>query len=351
MSKIKHFISRFFVLLLLNSNTFAAQLPAEQELIFDDSPLAEDLYLPDWFSLSFLDLKDSLDEALKDGKKGFIIYFGRKDCAYCKLLLENNWGDPVIAKYTQQHFNVIAIDVRGDRNVVDFNGRTWNEKSYSAHMRTNFTPTLHFYNARGQLALKLPGYRPKYQFRASLEYVADAHYNSQTFRQYLARAESALNFGSEELNESDYFMSPPYNLARNRPLANNEKRNPLIVLFEHVKCHACDVLHGDTFSNPEVTAQLNELDIVQLNTSEDTPVITPSGERTTAREWAEKLNLTFAPSMLFFDEQGREILRVESVIRFNRLNNVLRYVIGEEHKKFPTFQAWLHHLRSQREVK
>lgn len=333
--------------LYLSSFNAIAQQHSDSDLTFDDSPLADALDLPDWFNLSFLDLKDSLEEALRDGKKGMIIYFGRKDCAYCKSLLENNWGDPAIIKYTQQNFNVIAIDVRGDRTVTDFNGSTWNEKSFSSHLKTNFTPTLFFFNSKGQLALKLPGYRPKYQFRASLEYVADAHYKKETFRQYLARAEAALSFGSEELNDNDFFIPAPFNLSRSRTTTGSDKVNPLMVLFEHPRCHACDVLHGDTLSNPEVSTQLHELDVVQLDTSKDIPVTTPDGYNTTTKAWAEQLNLTFAPTIIFFDEYGKEILRVESVIRFFRLNNVLRYVIGKEYQKFPTFQAWLHHIRSQ----
>ena len=338
-----------FVLVLISLfslNAVAATKTSADNLVFDDYPLAEALNLPDWFSLSFLDLQDSLDEALKDGKKGLIIYFGRKDCAYCKSLLENNWGDPAIIKYTQQNFNVIAIDVRGDRVVTDFAGKTWTEKSYSANRRTNFTPTLLFFNAKGQQALKLPGYRPKYQFRASLEYVSDAHYKRESFRNYLARAETAMGFGSEELNENDAFISPPYNLDRSQAATQNKKASPLVVFFEHPRCHACDVLHGDILNTDEVAALLYKLDVVQLNSHEDTPVITPSGNRTTASQWANELNLTFAPSMIFFDNNGKEILRVESVIRFNRLNNVLRYIIGEEYRKFPTFQDWLHFMRS-----
>ncbi len=312
---------------------------------FDDLPLREELELPEWFNLSFLDLNDSLQEAIDDGKKGLIIYFGRKDCPYCKYQLEGNWGDPAIIKYTQKHFNVIAIDVKGDRTVTDFNGRNWSEKAYSAHRNTNFTPSLLFFNSNGQLALRLSGYRPKYQFRASLEYVADAHYNIEPFRRYLARAEAALGFGSEELNDLDYKLSPPYNLDRRKQFKGMQ-RKPLLVLFEHPRCHACDVLHGDTLSEPEVENQLQSLDIVQLNTFSDTKIITPSGVKTTASEWADQLNLTFAPALLFFDEQGNEILRVESVIRLYRLNNVLRYIAGEEYNRFPTFQSWLQHSRN-----
>jgi len=343
-----HFLIIIITLLVVSHASIAAVSTQNQstEIIFNDQPLKEDLHLPDWFTLSFLDLQDSLNEALKENKKGIIIYFGRKDCAYCKSLLETNWGDPAIEKFTRKNFNVIAIDVRGDRKVTDFNGTSWSEKDFSSLKRTNFTPSLLFYNHKGQLALKLPGYRPKYQFRAALEYVADAHYQREPFRQYLTRAESALSFGSEELNEHDSFLSPPYNLDRRFSKSKNASQKPLVVFFEHPKCHACDILHGDTLSKEEVNQQLQQLDVVQLNSMSDVPVITPSGRRTTAKKWADDLNITFAPSLIFFNESGKEILRVESVIRLYRLNNVLRYVIGKKYNDYPTFQAWLHDMRT-----
>jgi len=336
----------FILLLFFSYSTCIAKQETNDALIFDDYPLEEQLHLPEWFSLSFLDLQESLDEALKDGKKGIILYFGRKDCAYCKSLLEVNWGDPAIVRFTQEHFNVIAINVRGDRTVTDFNGKTWSEKSFAANKRTNFTPSLFFYNAKSQLALKLPGYRPKYQFRAALEYVADAHYHRESFRKYLNRAEAALSFGSEELNEHDSFLSPPYNLNRRKDPAKKQ-HNPLVIFFEHPRCHACDILHGDTLSKSEVTEKLSKIDVVQLNSMSETSIITPDGKHTTSKKWAEDLNLTFAPSLVFFDETGKEILRVESVIRFYRLNNVLHYVINKEYKNYPTLQTWLQDKRKR----
>ncbi|MBT8440695.1 MAG: thioredoxin, partial [Gammaproteobacteria bacterium] len=64
------------------------------------------------------------------------------------------------------------------------------------------------------------------------------------------------------------------------------------------------------------------------------------GERTTAREWANKLNIFYAPSMVFFDENGREIIRLDSVVRFFRLRNVLNYILSGAYKTQPNFQAW-----------
>jgi len=338
-----HFQLLAVILCLISAASYATQ--AEDDLMFNDSPLNESLDVPDWFSLSFLDLNESLEEARKDGKKGMIIYFGRKDCAYCKALLEGSWGDPTIREYTQKNFNVIAIDVRGARAVIDFNQRKWTEKTYATHRRMNFTPTLLFYTTSGQLALKLPGYRPKYQFRAALEYVADAHYLQESYRQYLARAESALSYGLEELNENELFTQDSTDLSR------LGKSKPLLVLFEHPRCHACDVLHGDTLDQIEVVDQLRNIDRVQINTYKDRDIITPAGKKTTTRQWADELNLTFAPSLVFFDTNGKEILRIESVVRFYRLSKVLHYISSKAYLEYPTFQNWLQHTAKSEPAK
>jgi thioredoxin-related protein len=73
---------------------------------------------------------------------------------------------------------------------------------------------------------------------------------------------------------------------------------------------------------------------------ENTPVITPRGQRTTARKWADQLGLFYSPTIIFFDERGREILRVDSVVQFYRLRSVLEYVISGAYHRYPTFQQW-----------
>ncbi len=43
---------------------------------------------------------------------------------------------------------------------------------------------------------------------------------------------------------------------------------------------------------------------------------------------------------MFFDEQGQEIIRVASVIRFYRLRKVLNYVLTGAYKEQPEFLFW-----------
>ena len=309
---------------------------ASNDISFDDRPLDEPLVLPSWFKLSFLEIQDDIKEAKEKKKKGLIIYFGQKYCPYCKAHIEKNWGQKDIIQYTQKNFDVIAINVKGQRPVVAANGKTYTEKTFSALKKTNFTPSILFYNNQGQEILRLRGYRPPYQFRAALEYVADEHYKKESFRNYMARAESALSYGKAELNKNDLFNSPPHLLDRSKVKAEQ----PLMVVFERKRCHSCDVLHGGPFIRPEIESQLLKLEAVQLDVNSEKMILTPDGEKLSTKKWAEQLNINYSPTILFFDEKGKEIIRIESVVWFYRLRNVLNYVLSGGYKKYPTFQLW-----------
>lgn len=329
---VKKIIALLFVYCLVTSTQAATHSDAG----FSDRPLEDALILPDWFKLSFLELASDIQEAKEKNKKGIIVYFGQEYCPYCKAHLENNWGQKDIIKYTQKFFDVIAINVKGQKPVVDLDGKTYTEKSFASHLHTDFTPSILFYNTEGKIVLRLRGYRPPYQFRAALEYVAGGHYTREPFRHYLARAESAMSYGREELNSNEAFNPPPYLLDRSKVAAER----PLMVVFERKRCHSCDILHGGPLAHPEIETQLLKMDAVQLDIYSDTPVITPGGEKTSAKKWAEKLDINYTPTMIFFDQKGKEIIRIDSVVWFYRLRNVMNYVLSGGYKKYPTFQLW-----------
>jgi len=66
------------------------------------------------------------------------------------------------------------------------------------------------------------------------------------------------------------------------------------------------------------------MDNIQLDIESHVPVITPQGQRLTARQWAEQLGLFFTPTILFFDEYGREIFRVSSIVELFQLEQLLQ---------------------------
>jgi thioredoxin-related protein len=308
----------------------------DDSLMFDDRPLEAPLEFPDWFKLSFLDLRDDIKEAKKGGKDGLMIYFGQKYCAYCRAFLEKDLTKEDVKTYIQKHFDVIGVDIHGQRMVTDFAGREMEENRFAVQENTNFTPSIIFYDRDGREALRLRGYYPPYRFRAALEYVADGHYRAESFREYLARADVPLVFEPGEMNHEAFFLPGPYMLDR----THRPGERPLAVFFEQGNCWACDVLHTSLLADPEIRERMSRFESVQLPFWENVPVVTPSGEHTTARKWAEELGLFYTPTLIIFDPNGREIIRVDSVVQFYRLRNVLDYVLSGGYREFPNFQDW-----------
>ena len=331
-----HWLLALSLLTLVDSVSAVAEREPNEAFEFDDFPLEELLEYPTWFKKSFLDLNEDLEEAVAAGKQGIIVYFGQKRCAYCKMLMDVNLKLSDVVNYTRQHFDVIPIDIWSPEELTDPQGNLMTQREYSISLGTNFTPSLVFYDKEGKIALRLRGYYPPYQFRAALEYVAGAHYKREPFAVYMARGDATQRFEKTDLNEQEFFSPPPHNLDRSRLRAER----PLVVFFEQGDCHACDVLHTQPLNQGSLHKLFHRFDNVQLDMHADTPVITPGGKPTTAREWAQDLGIFYAPSIIFFDEDGNEIIRVDSVVRFFRLRNVLNYVISKGYRSYPNFQNW-----------
>lgn len=340
MTGFPRFILRLLLwLALLPQSSGPAAMGTDPVYGFDDFPLREPLEYPSWFKKSLMDLPDDLAEAVAAGKRGIILYFGQARCAYCQKLLEVNFGLSDILTYTRRHFDLIPLDIWGLQSVTDLQGNHLSERELAMREHTNFTPSLIFYDREGKEVLRLRGYYPPYQLRAALEYVADGHYRTGGFPEYLARGEGSFAFEPGELNEEeDLFVPPPYNLDR----SHFPSERPLVVFFERGDCHACDVLHNEPLRDPAIRGLLQRFDNVQLDMGSDIPVVSPDGQRTTAKQWARALGLFYAPAILFFDEWGKEIIRVDSVVRFYRLRNVLNYINSKGYLTEPNYQRWRH---------
>ena len=141
---------------------------------------------PDWFKISVLDFRDDLSDVKTANKKFLILFIAQKDCGFCDIHMRKNWSDSQVVAYTRKHFEVLALDARGSRKIVDFYGKSVSEKQYAHSHGLQFTPTLVFVDVAGHEVFRLPGLRSKKQFYAALEYVADEHYKKYSFRRFLA---------------------------------------------------------------------------------------------------------------------------------------------------------------------
>ncbi len=311
---------------------------------FNDAPLEREIHHPEWFKESFLDLREDLQQAKAEGKQGIALYFGQEHCAYCKALMEINLTKPDIVKYLQDNYEIIPLDIWGSRMITMFDGSQISERNLSIRENTNFTPSIIFYDEVGDMAFRMRGYYPPYRFQAMLSYVVEDFYKFESFRDYLERAAPPPKFSQEDLNEHEQILKGPIILDR-RVIAGSK---PLAVIFEQKECHACDQLHSEPLNN-EVTQQwLAGFEIRQLDAWSDTPVMTPAGEKTSARDWAEKLGIHYSPTTVFFNEQGIEILRVDSVVKLYRMRSILGYILTKGYLKYDSFQQWRRYSGVQR---
>ena len=290
---------------------------------------------PEWFKQSFLDIGEDVGEAGEAGRR-VIVFFHQDGCPYCNALIEEAFSRKDVEDDVKAHFDVIAMNMWGDREVLSLEGRTFTEKTFSAALKVQFTPTLVFLGDRGEPVLRLNGYLPAPELRTAIDFVKDGHYRETTFREFsrAARASPAAAPRSA-MTPDPSFMPPPHVLAR------GPGAKPLAVFFEQPDCARCDALHRGPLAGEETRALLARFDAVRLDAWSETPVTTPSGERMTARAWADRLGVAYAPTIVFFDPRGAEVIRSEALFKTFHTQSMMDYVLSGAWREEPSFQRYV----------
>ncbi|MFN0317058.1 MAG: thioredoxin family protein, partial [Burkholderiales bacterium] len=272
--------------------------------------------IPPWFKETFLDFPEDVRDAAKSGKR-VMLYFGQDGCPYCNRLMETHFGQRDIARMTQRHFDAIALNLWGDRETVWMDGKTRTEKELGAHLKVQFTPVLLFLDERGSVVLRINGLYPLPKFRAALDYVALKKETSVKFSDWLAQASGPPETGV--LHEHPLFPSVTPKLDRSQRPAGK----PLAVFFEHRHCAECDELHAGPLKDPGALQLLEKFEIARIDIRATRKMVAPGGKAMTEAQFARSLNITFAPSIVFFDERGREVFRTEAYLRTFHIRGAL----------------------------
>jgi|GEM_PF-53985 len=291
---------------------------------------------PEWFKDSFLEFAEDIEEAAAEGKR-LAILFHQDGCPYCNLLVERNLAQHDIQQLMKDKFDVIAINMWGARELISVGGKAYTEREFSAALKVQYTPTILFFNEKGKLALRLNGYLKPAEFKRALSYVAQKQETKISYANYVAanRVETA----NSELNKQAFFDSASMDLS----LLKSGYDQPVAVFFEQTNCPNCDQLHQEILKDVETTEIVKQFRNVQLDMWSDTPIVTPEGVSTTAKTWANKLGINYAPSIVLFDKQGKEIIRVEAMFKTFHTQSVFDYVLSEAYREEPSFQTYISH--------
>ncbi len=287
---------------------------------------------PAWFKESFLDFNEDLKEAAANGKR-LLILFHQEGCPYCNLLVERNLSQKGIETFMQKHFEVIAINMWGDREIATIDDKHLTEKQFAEALKVQFTPTLVFLDEEGKQVLRLNGYMPPERFMLALQYGNGQGASGQSFRQFMHQRAPVKSTG--KLIAEDFFITGPINLQ------SLDQSRPFAVFFEQKDCPACKTLHEKILGDEETRKLVAGFNSIQLDMWGKTEMTLFDGKKISARDWARKLGIHYAPTIVLFNPEGSEIIRSEAMFKTFHAQSIFDYVLSGAYKSQPNFQRFL----------
>lgn len=283
--------------------------------------------MPSWFKDSFLDIQADIEEAEK-ANKHVMLFFHLNNCPYCEKMLHDNFTSGETKDYIQQHFDVIAINVKGDREIQFSKDKSYSEKEFSKQLNIQYTPTVLFLDAKNNAVVRLNGYRSSGQFGNILHYVNDKAYKDMNLADYLDKNSKKGNY---TLKDNELFK---------KITDLSTVKTPLAIIFEDSNCEECEHLHSKLLIRDDVKAELEPFTIVRLDANSTESITAPNGDKTTPKDLAKSLNMLYRPGIVLFDE-GKEVTRLDGMLFSFHFKELFRYVGGGYYKKYSTYNEYL----------
>jgi len=322
-------VSRFLLVLLLQVS-FATLYAAEVKPgVMLGAKTAE---TPQWFKESFLDFEEDVAEAAADGKR-VMIFFHQEGCPYCARMVEKSFNHPPIETYIREHFDGITINMWGDREVVSIGNRDFTEKTFSAALKVQYTPTLLFLDERGKTVLRLDGYYAPGKFLTALSYVAEHQETRVKFGQFMLDQQQTA---TAALINEDFFTRTD-RLDR----LIEQSGSALAVYFESGDCEDCQILHERILVDEPTRRLVKKMQNMQFDVRSEEKITLPNGQKSTVRQWARKLDIAYTPSVVFFDTNGIEVMRISAFLKTFHFQSVYDYVLQKAYLHEPSFQRYI----------
>ena len=139
-----------------------------------------------FFQETFGDLGEELEMARDESKKGIVIFFELDDCPFCHRMKREVLNRPDVQDYYRKHFRIISMDIEGDVELVDFQGKITTQKDFATNtQRVRATPVIAFFDLEGKRVARFIGAtRDAKEFLLLGRYVAEGHYKNSNFTRF-----------------------------------------------------------------------------------------------------------------------------------------------------------------------
>ena len=139
-----------------------------------------------FFDQTFGDLREELQNARDQGKRGLLVFFEMEECPFCHRMKTTVLNRRDVQDFYRKHFVIIRLDIEGDVEIEDFKGRTISQKDFAfREHRVRATPVFIFFDLEGEQVARYTGAtRDAREFLWLGEYVAGGIYREKSFTRY-----------------------------------------------------------------------------------------------------------------------------------------------------------------------
>ena len=274
--------------------------------------------LPGWFKESFLEIADDVDEASEAGRQ-VMLFFDLNGCPYCDRMLRESFETDPTSSYIQANFDVIAINIQGDREIAFNEEISVSEKQLAEMLKVYSTPALVFLDENNKTITRVNGYRAPERFQQVLEYVATRAYRNTTLADHL---QAKLDRNVYQLRDNPLFSDV-------NDLSSVD--GPLMLVFEDGSCYECNEFHDGILADARVRKEIAPFTVVRLDADADERLLDFYGNETTPARLAREYQMIYRPGILLFDE-GKLLRRHDSLTFPHHFKESLRYVAGGYYK-------------------
>ncbi len=141
---------------------------------------------PVFFDESFGDYSEELENAKQQNKKGILLFFEMDECPFCHRMKTTILNQPEVIKFFKENFLIFKVDIEGDIEITDFQGKVTTEKEFSFKQhRVRATPVFAFFDLSGKRIVRYTGATSSVkEFIWLGEYVVTGAYKSMSFTRY-----------------------------------------------------------------------------------------------------------------------------------------------------------------------
>jgi len=165
-------VQKIVIVLLLSISGLQAETPRDPYEYF--------------FQQSIGDYAEELEIAKEEGKKAVMLFFEQDECPFCHYMKKTVLNQPKVQEYFRKNFALFAIDIEGDIEMTDFDGKQMKMKDFAFKLnRVRATPVLAFYDLEGKRIVRFIGKTSGVEeFMQLGKFVAEGKYKTMRFTKY-----------------------------------------------------------------------------------------------------------------------------------------------------------------------